>query len=273
MTSFDTDNLNAPHTLRELGIDPPEAGGVDVSTEAVNGDDDLIRRCDAISEIDCGGCRGECADPANCRMADVAALRAVPSVPCDATALLSDRDRLAGEVARLTAELEAAKAGGGKVKPLMWAPYFNGYCLHADTRIAAYSYAYAITGRYSIGRKHEYKKSTDPRERPFDDVLSSDWWIETPCRKILGPFNSDILAKAAAQADYEARILAAIELAPPAITPEALEQVRQAMFAFGEHFSEFREDEADSTKMPVRIGHIRRLKAALALLTKEASHD
>lgn len=32
----------------------------------------------AIAEIDCGGCYGECVDPANCRIEDVAAIRAIP---------------------------------------------------------------------------------------------------------------------------------------------------------------------------------------------------
>ena len=32
----------------------------------------------AIAEIDCGGCYGSCVDPANCRIEDVAAIRALP---------------------------------------------------------------------------------------------------------------------------------------------------------------------------------------------------
>jgi len=97
-----------------------------------------------------------------------------------------------------------------KVRALEWTPYFDGYCLHTETRIAAYSDAKGVAGSYSVGRKHKYAKSTKPKERAFDDHISSDWWTECPTRKLIGPFNSDILAKAAAQADYEARILAAL---------------------------------------------------------------
>lgn len=32
----------------------------------------------AIAEVDCGGCYGKCVDPANCRLDDVAAIRAIP---------------------------------------------------------------------------------------------------------------------------------------------------------------------------------------------------
>jgi hypothetical protein len=42
-------------------------------------DDDLIRRGDAIREIDCGGCYGHCANPSSCQQDDVRAIRALPA--------------------------------------------------------------------------------------------------------------------------------------------------------------------------------------------------
>lgn len=100
------------------------------------------------------------------------------------------------------------------VKPLVWSAWMNGFSLHTDTRLAACADAAVFFGRYSIGRKHTYLKSTKPNDRAFDDCLSSEWWVECPDRKLIGPFNGDVLAKAAAQADYEARILAAIAAQP-----------------------------------------------------------
>ena len=57
----------------------------------------------AIAEIDCGGCYGECVDPANCRIEDVAAIRALP-LPTHA-ALLAAALRLP-EVAALVEALD-----------------------------------------------------------------------------------------------------------------------------------------------------------------------
>lgn len=112
-------------------------------------------------------------------------------------------------IAEIT-RLRAASQQSVRVKPLVWSPYFNGFSLHTDTRLAAYSDARTVVGTYSVGRQHSYIKSSKPDERPFDYALSSSWWLETPNRKILGPFNGDMEAKAAAQADYEQRIRTAI---------------------------------------------------------------
>ena len=111
------------------------------------------------------------------------------------------------------AALAAVRVATVTVKPLVWSPFMNGYCLHTETRLAACSTAESIIGTYAIGRKHTYMKTTKPEERAFDDHLSSAWWVETPSRKLIGPFNSDVLAKAAAQADYDARIRSAITIA------------------------------------------------------------
>ena len=106
---WDTENINVPHTLRELGIDPPEAGGVDVSTEAVT------RLLEALGRgvVECGlhddgDTELFLVEDANETMAD--ASMAVK-------ALLSDRDHLAGEVARLTAELAAIEPAPPAITP------------------------------------------------------------------------------------------------------------------------------------------------------------
>ena len=127
---------------------------------------------------------------------------------CDAMATAIRALATPDQIAALAAE----RAATVTVKPLVWSPFMNGYCLHTDTRLAACSTAESIIWTYAIGRKHTYMKTTKPEERAFDDHLSSAWWVETPSRKLIGPFNSDVLAKAAAQADYDARIRSAITI-------------------------------------------------------------
>jgi len=91
------------------------------------------------------------------------------------------------EIARLTAERDAALVGAVKVKPLVWEQY--------TTWPDAYD-ADSTVGRYSIGR---YDKG----------VFSCH--VEPQMRDIGLRFLTVQDAMAAAQADYEARILAAIQ--------------------------------------------------------------
>ena len=149
--------------------------------------DDLISRAAALRE-----CYGYGADTAE-------RIRSLPAVAASQTA---------------DPVVKADSQQSVRVKPLVWSPYFNGFSLHTDTRLAAYSDARTVVGTYSVGRQHSYIKSSKPDERPFDHYLSSSWWLETPNLKILGPFNGDMEAKAAAQADHEQRILTAIEPQP-----------------------------------------------------------
>lgn len=53
---------------------------------------DLIRRGDAIREIDCGGCYGQCANPSSCQKDDVDAINAIPAAP-EVLALVRDAER------------------------------------------------------------------------------------------------------------------------------------------------------------------------------------
>ena len=109
----------------------------------------------------------------------------------------------AHQVATLTAERDAAKAGVVRVKPLVWTNREYDWSWWADIPFGR--------GMYQI--RHEVGYFVD-----FDDETISG------CHRTLGA------AKAAAQADYEARILAALEPAP--VSDEAL--IRAALEAAAE---------------------------------------
>lgn len=96
------------------------------------------------------------------------------------------------------------------VPDLVWSDWYNGYSIHAWNRLAPLSHAKSTYGAYSIGRMHNYTKSTDKYARAFDSEYSDEWFVECPRQNdLLGPFGNDVSAKKAAQAHHVATILAA----------------------------------------------------------------
>lgn len=126
MTKWDTDNLSAPHTQRELGAEPAPA--VDVSTEAVmrlldgvtpgpwrpsrsyrGAVSDSQSGYDDAESVHAYGGHMICESIMDHNMAFICASRDL--VP----ALLVDRDRLADEVARLREALADALKEGMRI--------------------------------------------------------------------------------------------------------------------------------------------------------------
>lgn len=131
------------------------------------------------------------------------------------------------EIARLNAERDAALAGTVKVKPLVW----------EDDNIA-----------YAMGAKWMAWPYTDP----LNDGRGNWMWQcigAAPHRS--GRCRSEAAAKAAAQADYEARILAAIQT-----DTEAVEMAGAAAFSAGFEAGQRAEREACAVLIETRDGSI-----------------
>lgn len=112
---------------------------------------------------------------------------------------------LEAEIARLTAERNAALAGGVKVKPLVWEPHPFSQSTIEECAIADAPFKQ----RYQIQRDPwatTYIAMLYPRIPISDSTL---WWESKGHADMAS-------AREAAQADYEARILAAIQPDPDA---------------------------------------------------------
>jgi len=118
------------------------------------------------------------------------------AVALECYALATERDALRAEIARLTAERDAALAGAVKVRPLVWVDFHDrGAKAHAWNE-ANYMIQKWSDGRWEISAGDPgYSTSIYGTDRFYPTIEA---------------------AKAAAQADYEARILAAIQPDPDA---------------------------------------------------------
>ena len=114
-------------------------------------------------------------------------------------ALSAERDRLAAQVVQLQRDLDAAISWAVKVKPLEWGPSPDPLC-HDHWE------ASALVGAHHMA--------------PDEDSASGAWLLQLVIRRkdFCTKYGGDITshgspedAKAAAQADYEARILSALE--------------------------------------------------------------
>lgn len=118
------------------------------------------------------------------------------AVALECYAMTTERDALRGELARLTAERDSALAGAVKVRPLVWS---DGYRPVASPQ------------SYQIWPDNGGSGAPDDPIETFDGYM-----LYSPTMMALGVHPTPEAAKAAAQADYEARILAAIQPAPEA---------------------------------------------------------
>ena len=118
------------------------------------------------------------------------------AVALECYALTTDRDALRAEIARLIAERDAALAGAVKVKPLVWSDDYRPV---------------ASPQSYQIWPDNGGSGAPDDPIETFDGYM-----LYSPTMMALGVHPTPEAAKAAAKADYEARILAAIQSDPEA---------------------------------------------------------
>ena len=87
------------------------------------------------------------------------------------------------------------------VVPMVWSEWRKDYSVQTWNRLGILSQAESSIGTYRVGRLHKYVKSTDKKKRAFDSEYSSSWYVDAPLSSgLLGPFNGDVEAKAAANA-------------------------------------------------------------------------
>lgn len=99
------------------------------------------------------------------------------------------------------------------VKPLAWGEWSKGYSVQTWNHLGVLSQAESSIGTYRVGRLHKYVKSTDKKNRPFDSEYSSSWYVDAPLSSgLLGPFNGDVEAKAAANAHHRAQVMEGLGL-------------------------------------------------------------
>jgi len=125
------------------------------------------------------------------------------AVALECYAMATERDALRAEIAKLTAERDAALAGAVKVKPLVW-ECVSGSRLIFDA--VGFNSTYRLWVQLDGSAKWQARYAGD--------------WIDAP---------NPEAAKAAAQADYEARILSAIQPDPEARQADPSTAARDVM--------------------------------------------
>lgn len=202
----------------------------------MTGPDDLIRRGDAlrIFEPETSMVRRRiCDDVRAIPSVSIAALSEVQAELNRALAQIesldAECDRRHAALEQMQAERDAALAGAVKVRPLVWKD--GNFCgqqeSYADTEFGSFMVVACI----GLGGRWAY---TDPSG---DD--SEDDWV------------SAVAAKAAAQADYEARINASIQP-----DTEAVEMAEAAAFSAGFEAGQRDEREACAVLIETRDGSI-----------------